>query len=229
MVKVSCKPITSTAEDYQKQIIVDRKNPEPRALILDNYRPDNRIGAFEVQLCTKVDRNFTQELLHSKLNSRKWPTIRNILEKISKYIPHTNINVKLYTTSSEGVEHSLKSKLFYISVSLDIKVKLIGKQEKLDEIANNLNNSLTSIEEKKLLMMRSQKNFPKLPQVDESPNYYNNRLRPVSATTKMPSQPKEKKYTIYFLFLVLQYKLIIYWLKIKVLHTQAQANFIRIE
>lgn len=116
MVKVSCKPITSTAEDYQKQIIVDRKNPEPRALILDNYRPENKIGAFEVQLCAKVNHNLTQEILHSKLASRKWPAIRSILEKISKYIPHTNINVKLYTTSTEGVEHPLKSKYVLMNV-----------------------------------------------------------------------------------------------------------------
>lgn len=108
MVKVTCKPITCSTDEYQKAIRLDRKHPEPHALVLDNYRPDNRIGAFEVQLCAKKGNEFTQELLHSKLKSRLWPSIKSILDKISKYIPHTNINVKVYTTANEGTEHSLK-------------------------------------------------------------------------------------------------------------------------
>jgi hypothetical protein len=112
MVKVACKPITCTAEEYQKEIHLDRKHPEPRALVLDNYRPENRIGAFEVQLCAKVKNELTQELLHSKLKTKHWPNIKSILDKISAYIPHTNINVKVYTTANEGVEHSLKGLYF---------------------------------------------------------------------------------------------------------------------
>lgn len=79
-------------------------------------------------------------------------------------------------------------------MSLDIKVKLIGKQEKLDEIAKNLNDSLITIEEKKLSMMRSQKNFPNLPQVDGLSNANNYRTRPASATTRLQIQTKEKPY-----------------------------------
>jgi hypothetical protein len=108
MVKVSCKPISQTADDFQKGFRIDRTHPEPSSLIIDNYRPELRIGAFEVQLCTRINRELTQELLHSKLATRTWPNVKVVLDKIAKYIPHTNIKIKLYTTATESENRSLK-------------------------------------------------------------------------------------------------------------------------
>ena len=89
MVKVYCKPITAALEDFQKIIKLSRKSTDQRALIIDNYRPEMRIGAFEVQICKKVDGSLKQELLHSKLASRVWPNVGVILNKIGT-IPYNN-------------------------------------------------------------------------------------------------------------------------------------------
>jgi hypothetical protein len=82
MIKVNCKPITTTAADFQKLIPIDRKKPDPHALIIDYHRPELRIGAFEVQLCARSQTGLRQEVLHSKLATRLWPNINSILEKI---------------------------------------------------------------------------------------------------------------------------------------------------
>ncbi len=81
-VRVSCKPITNTVEDYMRSFSVDRRNPDQKSLIIDNHRPVLRIGAFEVLLCTRVKGELRQDLLHSKLASRIWPSIGVILGKI---------------------------------------------------------------------------------------------------------------------------------------------------
>lgn len=98
MVKVNCKPITSSTEQYKAQIYLNRKKPEPNSLNLDKYRPEMRIGAFEVQLFSKRG----NAILHSKLASRMWPNVKTILDKIADYIPHTQINVEVYSTSNEN-------------------------------------------------------------------------------------------------------------------------------
>ncbi len=148
MVKVYCKPITTTVEDFQKSIRVTRKSTDQRSLIIDNYRPEMRIGAFEVQICKKIDGQRKQELLHSKLATRVWPNIGAVLNKIAKYIPHTNINVKVYSNTAESGEKPLK----------DIKISLRGNLEKLDEIARSFNESLHVLDEKKKESMRTRKN-----------------------------------------------------------------------
>jgi len=107
IVKVYCKPITSSIDEFKKKISLNRNKPEQSSLIVDNYRPVLRIGAFEVQLFTRIRNELHQNLLHSKLLTRTWPNINSVLDKISKYIPHTNINVKVYTTATEAQNHPL--------------------------------------------------------------------------------------------------------------------------
>lgn len=78
MIKVYCKPISTGLDDYKKSF----KLKEDAPLIIENYRPEMRIGAFEVLLCKMNEGNRTIEQLHSKLNSRVWPNINAILVKI---------------------------------------------------------------------------------------------------------------------------------------------------
>jgi len=82
MIKVYCKPITNCVEDFQKSITVNKKSEDQRALIIDNHRPEMRIGAFEVQLCAKINNELKRELLHSKLDTRVWPNVGTVLNKI---------------------------------------------------------------------------------------------------------------------------------------------------
>lgn len=141
MIRVCCKPITTNSEDFMRSIKVDKINEQK--ICIENFRPEMRLGAFEIQLCKKVKGEIIQELLHSKLQTRYWPNVNVILNRIGnikiypigKHVPHTNINVKLYSTSSE---EKMKN----------IKITLTANSEKLDEIAQTFNESLNSLDEK---------------------------------------------------------------------------------
>ncbi len=126
MVKVYCKPITDSVEDFVKSFPINRNATDQRSLIIESHRPEMRIGAFEVQLCIKVHGELKIELLHSKLATRVWPQVGAILNKIgirrctytesvANYIPHTNINVKVYTITTEGGNKPLKGTFSSIS------------------------------------------------------------------------------------------------------------------
>jgi len=78
MIKVYCKPISTGIEDYKKSFRLTEDSP----LTIESYRPEMRIGAFEVQLCRMRGGEKSIKLLHSKLNSRVWPKINSILLKI---------------------------------------------------------------------------------------------------------------------------------------------------
>ena len=73
---------------------------------------DVRIGAFEVQLCYKVKNKEDKEareviiLLHSKLESKKWPKIDEILDKIVNYMPKFMGRIILYQKETEEEEAS---------------------------------------------------------------------------------------------------------------------------
>lgn len=86
MIKVYCKPITTTVEDFNKNISISRKSTDAKQLIIDNYRPEMKIGAFEVIICKKINGQPKQELLHSKLETRVWPNIGSILNRIGIFI-----------------------------------------------------------------------------------------------------------------------------------------------
>jgi len=133
MIKVYCKPITTGTEDFMKKITV-KKNAQT-TLFIEDYRPQLRLGAFEVQLCKKVQGQIVPMLLHSKLQSYTWPNINVILNRISKYVKHTKIQINVYSTTSK---ESMKG----------TRVALTCNTEKLDDILQFFNESLYKIDEK---------------------------------------------------------------------------------
>ena len=56
----------------------------------------NRIGAFEIQIGTKINNQTNINSLFSKLNTGQWPNFHNILNKISSYIPVFNFKLQIY-------------------------------------------------------------------------------------------------------------------------------------
>ena len=73
---------------------------------------DVRLGAFEVQLCYKVKKNKEDKnpkeviiLLHSKLETKKWPKIETILDKIVQYMPRFMGRIILYEKETEEEKH----------------------------------------------------------------------------------------------------------------------------
>jgi hypothetical protein len=49
----------------------------------------------QVQLCVKQNKAVRKEVLHSKLKTKAWPNFSAVLEKISRYAPKCNINLKV--------------------------------------------------------------------------------------------------------------------------------------
>ncbi len=82
IVKVYCKPISDSVEDFQKSFTLNKKATDQKSLIIENHRPEMRIGAFEIQLCARVRGELQTEMLHSKLATRAWPHIGAVLNKI---------------------------------------------------------------------------------------------------------------------------------------------------
>ena len=56
----------------------------------------NRIGAFEIQIGTKINNKTEINTIFSKLNTGQWPNFHNILNKISTYIPVFNFKLQIY-------------------------------------------------------------------------------------------------------------------------------------
>lgn len=143
MVRVYCKPVAITKEDFMQQIGINRDPSVKTSCFVEDYRPQMRLGAFEVQVCRKVRGEVVAELLHSKLQSRYWPNISVVLQKIGtssskvlgRYVKHTRIQVKVYSTTSE---EKLK----------DVKVSLTCNTERLDEMLKFFNESLLRLEER---------------------------------------------------------------------------------
>ena len=93
MVKIITKPITK----------------------LDPLASTQRIGAFEVQISSKFRGKLNTELLHSKLVSRKWPDISEIISRIAAYLPTFQLLVTVFDEVGQekplkGLRVSLRSK-----------------------------------------------------------------------------------------------------------------------
>ena len=63
-----------------------------------------RIGAFEVQLCLKSNNEAKVIVLHSKLETKQWPKIDVILNKIVSYMPFFKARIFVYQKDLEENE-----------------------------------------------------------------------------------------------------------------------------
>ena len=91
-------PKLKKKEDDERKYINDE-----RKYINDEFK-DVKIGAFEVQLCYKSNNNNHIIVLHSKLETKKWPKIENILNKIVSYMPKFMGKIILYQKETEEDE-----------------------------------------------------------------------------------------------------------------------------
>ena len=68
---------------------------------LDPEISNKRLGAFEVQVSSKFNKSLKVEVLHSKLTSRKWPDISEVVSKLSAYLPTCQLSVTVFDESSQ--------------------------------------------------------------------------------------------------------------------------------
>jgi len=108
-ISVLLKPIET---DIQKKFNnLKEKESEVKKNKINALFKDVRLGAFEVQLCYKVkkfkeDKNPKEViiLLHSKLETKKWPKIETILDKIVQYMPRFTGRLILYEKETDKEE-----------------------------------------------------------------------------------------------------------------------------
>lgn len=81
---------------------------------IDSLFLQKRIGAFEIQLCSRVSSKTNEKVIFSKLETKKWPNQDEVLEKITEYVNKCDIIVSVDITEDNfekmGVaENKLKS------------------------------------------------------------------------------------------------------------------------
>ena len=109
-ISVLLKPIDtdivkSDWHKIKKDDNVDKKNGNQASMfyINDQFK-EVRIGAFEVQLCLKADNQSKVIVLHSKLETKQWPKIDVILNKIVSYMPFFKARIFVYQKDLEENE-----------------------------------------------------------------------------------------------------------------------------
>lgn len=73
---------------------------------LDPESNKKRMGAFEVQVSCKTKGKLTVSILHSKLDSRKWPDVNDVVSKLSTYLPTCQLFVTVFDQNNQ--EKTLK-------------------------------------------------------------------------------------------------------------------------
>jgi len=128
-IKVLLKPIQEMVQAFKNpfKIRLKTKKLTMDELNIDKYRPELRLGAFEIQICTIQNGKSKVEILFSKLETHKWPSSVYILEKISKYVPKTNLTVRLLFTD-EGASDLPKENITVCIYPDKSKEEEIGKK-----------------------------------------------------------------------------------------------------
>ena len=109
-IKVILKPIETDIlkQEHYKLPKVDLFGNSEKKYVNDKFK-DVRIGAFEIQICyKKVGTEIKKALLHSKLQTKQFPEITKILDKIVNYLPDFNGQIITYEKEEE-IENSKKN------------------------------------------------------------------------------------------------------------------------
>ena len=99
-IKVFLKPIdVDIVKNTEFKIVLPDKNGTaypPFPAINDQFK-ECKIGAFEIQISTKDSKgNLIKKMLHSKLKTKKFPVVENVLNKIAAMMPLFNLNLILF-------------------------------------------------------------------------------------------------------------------------------------
>ena len=104
-ISVLLKPIETDikkGEGY-KLPKVSKEGVYEKQYLNDQFK-EVRIGAFEVELCFKINGVLQTIPLHSKLETKQWPKIENILNKIVSYMPKFMGRIIVYQKETEDDE-----------------------------------------------------------------------------------------------------------------------------
>ena len=189
-IKVILKPIETDIlkEEHYKLPKVDLFGNSEKKYVNDKFK-DVRIGAFEIQICFKKDGSETKTaLLHSKLQTKQFPEITKVLDKIVNYLPNFKGQIITYE-KEEDSENSKKinSDEIYkkgLLEGLQINIYLLNNQ-RITKIANEAWNDVQTEQDphKRYLMIKEQKLLTKenMFKNNFSISKNNNSVRPLSS------------------------------------------------
>ena len=80
-------------------------------------------------MCVKQFGKTNTVLLHSKLTSKQWPNIKNVLEKIVSNLPLVNIQLHCYDREKESVQNLKKQKNNQNKESNEFKISKYDKMK----------------------------------------------------------------------------------------------------
>ena len=122
------KPI-STWEDQKITKLKTKKNGhEPT--IIDHQIKYLRLGAFEVQIFKREGGKNIEKVLHSKLQSGNWPSVKQVLEKIHFYLPRIpKLTIKLFRDEKGELDDSSDKELsLFADTQVTIESSYTGTQ-----------------------------------------------------------------------------------------------------
>ena len=75
-------------------------------------------GAFEVQVCSRINGKIKEDIIFSKIVSKRWPVNTEILEKITEYLNKCNLIIEIVMEEDGQSGEEEGQKLVGISVLL---------------------------------------------------------------------------------------------------------------
>ena len=202
-IKVILKPIETDIlkQEHYKLPKVDLFGNSEKKYVNDKFK-DVRIGAFEIQICyKKVGTEIKKALLHSKLQTKQFPEITKILDKIVNYLPNFTGQIITYEKEEE-IENSKKnnnSEDIYAKgflEGLQINIYLLNNP-RIKAISTEAWNNIQTQQDphKRQLMMKEQKLLTKENMFKNNSimNMKANKIRPLSSISGYKSLGKLRK------------------------------------
>jgi len=202
-IKVILKPIETDIlkQEHYKLPKVDLFGNSEKKYVNDKFK-DVRIGAFEIQICyKKVGTEIKKALLHSKLQTKQFPEITKILDKIVNYLPDFTGQIITYEKEEEN-ENSKKnnnSEDIYAKgflEGLQINIYLLNNP-RIKAISTEAWNNIQTQQDphKRQLMMKEQKLLTKENMFKNNSimNMKANKIRPLSSISGYKSLGKLRK------------------------------------
>ena len=202
-IKVILKPIETDIlkQEHYKLPKVDLFGNSEKKYVNDKFK-DVRIGAFEIQICyKKVGTETKKALLHSKLQTKQFPEITKILDKIVNYLPEFTGKIITYEKEEE-IENSKKnnnSEEIYAKgflEGLQINIYLLNNP-RIKAISTEAWNNIQTQHDphKRQLMIKEQKLLTKEKMFKNNSimNMKANKIRPLSSISGYKSLGKLRK------------------------------------
>ena len=199
-IKVYLKPIdVDIVKNTEFKIILPDDNGKaypPFPAINDQFK-DCKIGAFEIQISTKDSKgNLIKKMLHSKLKTKHFPIVENVLKKIAAMMPLFNLNLILF----DQEDYQELEKMNGIEVNIYLSNSHIIKKlsESVHEQVNNFVKPGRRLEMIQRLKIMQEQNYTKTNDnndlKDSQEMINNNRLNTISINNNFRSRSIKSSY-----------------------------------